>query len=86
MILLKKKSFCKVFQSSSFPNSVDSENKTQTSMNISSSLKKLRAEHSRNIFFEQRNINSLRNKSELIEGIIKDTLDVLLASQCKLDS
>ena len=55
-------------------------------MNISSSLKKLRAKHSRNIFFEQRNINSLRNKSELIEGIIKDTLDVLLASECKLDS
>ena len=38
------------------------------------------------IFFEHLNVNSVRNKSEALEFLIKDKLDVFLVSESKLDS
>ena len=46
-------------------------------------LKKLRAKHAKNILFGHLNINSLRNKFEYLEEIIKNMFDVFLV--CKQD-
>ena len=48
-------------------------------------LKKLRTKHPKNILFGYVNINSLGNKFEYLEEIIKNMFDVFLVSECKLD-
>ena len=50
-----------------------------------SCLIKLRAKHPKNILFGHLNINSLRNKFEYLEEIIKNMFDAFLVSECKLD-
>ena len=50
-----------------------------------SCLKKFRAKHPKNILFGHLNINSLRNKFEYREEIIKNMFDVFVVSECKLD-
>ena len=50
-----------------------------------SCLKKLRAKHPENNLFRHLNINSLRNKFEYLQEIIKNMFDVFLVSECKLD-
>mgnify|MGYP001792265277 CR=1 FL=1 len=48
-----------------------------------SSLKRL---HTKNVFLGHLNINSLRNKFESIQLLIKDSFDIFLISETKIDS
>ena len=48
-------------------------------------MKKLRAKHPKSILFGHRNMDSLRNKFEYLEEIIKNMFDVFLVPECKLD-
>ena len=50
-----------------------------------SCFKKLRAKHPMNILFGHLNINSLRNRLEYLEKIIKNMFDVFLILEFKLD-
>ena len=46
----------------------------------------MRKKHVKNIFIGHLNINSLRNKFESIEFVIKDNFDIFLISETKLDA
>ena len=46
----------------------------------------LRKKHIKNLFFDHLNINSLRNKREFLEPLIRDHFDIFLVSEIKLDS
>ena len=46
----------------------------------------MRRKFTKSLFFEHLNVNSVRNKSEALEFLIKDKLDVFLVSESKLDS
>ena len=70
-----------------FPNSDDSENKTQTNIFRSFFFNKIRKKHSGNILFEKLDLQFLRNKFDFIKEMIKDdTFDIFLISECKLDA
>ena len=46
----------------------------------------LRKKHIKNLFFGHLNINSLRNKREFPEPLIKNHFDIFLVSEAELDS
>ena len=48
-------------------------------------MRKLKAKRATNILFGHLNINSLQNKFEYLQEIIKNMFDVFLVSECKLD-
>ena len=49
-------------------------------------LRGLRRKHPKNVFLGHLNVNSLRNKFESLNELIKDTFDIFLVSESKLDS
>ena len=49
-------------------------------------LKKIKSEHPKNVFFGQLNVNSIRNKFESVQEIIKNTFDIFLVCETKTDS
>ena len=49
-------------------------------------LKKIRSKHPKNFFFEQLNVNSIRNKFESVQEIVQNTFDIFLVCQTKIDS
>ena len=49
-------------------------------------FKGLRNKHPKNVFLGHLNINSLRNKFESLNELIKDTFDIFLVSESRLDS
>ena len=51
-----------------------------------SKLGLLRKRHIKNLFFGHFNINSLRNKREFLEPLIRNHFDIFLVSETKLDS
>ena len=77
-------------------NTLDSEQwlKSKGSNNSDKNLKKwgfkwshfLRRKFTKNLFFAYLNVNSLRNKFEASEFLIKDKFDVFCASESKFDS
>ena len=48
--------------------------------------KKKKKKHLKNLFYGHLNINSLRNKREFLEPLIRNHFDVFLVSEAKLDS
>ena len=48
-------------------------------------FKTLRSKPPENVFLEHLNVNSLRNKFESLNELIKDTFDIFLVSESKLD-
>ena len=48
-------------------------------------LRSLRSKHAKNVFLGHLNVNSLRNKFESLNKLIKDTFDIFLVSESKLD-
>ena len=46
----------------------------------------MRSKHSKNVFLGHLNVNSLRNKFESLNELIKDTFGIFLVSESKLDS
>ena len=48
-------------------------------------LKKIRSKHPKNLFFEQLNMNSIRNKFESVQEIIQNTFDIFLVCGTKID-
>ena len=49
-------------------------------------LKKTKSKHPKSLFFGHVNINSIRNKFELVQEIIQNTFDIFLFSEAKIDS
>ena len=49
-------------------------------------LKKIKSQHSKNLFFGQLNMNSIRNKFESVQETIQNTFDIFLACETKIDS
>ena len=49
-------------------------------------IRGLRIKHPKNVFLGHLNINSLRNKFESVNELIKDTFDIFMLSESKLDS
>ena len=49
-------------------------------------LKKIRSKHSKNLFFGQLNVNSIRNKFESVQEIVQNTFDIFLVCETKIDS
>ena len=49
-------------------------------------LRGLRSKHPKNVFLRHLNVNSLRNKFESINELIKHTFDIFFVSESKLDS
>ena len=50
-----------------------------------SKLNGLRSKHSKNALLECLNVNSLQNKFKLLNELIKDTFDIFLMSESRLD-
>ena len=48
-------------------------------------LNKIKSEHSKNLIFGQLNVNSIRNKFELVQEIIQYTFDIVLVCENKID-
>ena len=46
----------------------------------------LRKKHIKNVFFGQLNVNSLRNKREFLESLIRNHFDIFLVCEIKLHS
>ena len=44
------------------------------------------SKHPKNVFLGHLNVNSLRNEFESVNELIKDTFDIFLVSESKLDS
>ena len=49
-------------------------------------LKNIRQKHSNRLVIAQLNINSIRNKFTSLPNMIKDSIDILLISETKIDS
>ena len=49
-------------------------------------LKRIKSEHTRNLFFGQLNVNSVRSKFESVQEIIQNTFDIFLVCETKIDS
>ena len=54
--------------------------------NLGSNLHRVRIENPSRIIFGQININSIRNKFDLLMNIIKNEIDILMISETKIDS
>ena len=54
--------------------------------NLSSSLKNLKIKNSNRLVFGNLNINAINNKFEQFKHMIKNSVDVLVATETKLDS
>ena len=54
--------------------------------NLGSNLHKVRIENPSGIIFRQININSIRNKFDLLMNIIKNEIDILMISETKIDN
>ena len=54
--------------------------------NLGSNLHKVRIENPSRIIFGQININSIRNKFDLLMNIIKNEIDILMISETKIDN
>ena len=54
--------------------------------NLSSSLKNLKIKNSYQLVFSNLNINTINNKFEQLKHIIKNSVDVLVVTEKKLDS
>ena len=54
--------------------------------NLGSNLHKVRIENPSGIIFGQININSIRNKFDLLMNIIKNEVDILIISETKIDN
>ena len=61
------------------------ENEDSPNENPSEALNKLKAQNLNRIKIGHVNINSLRNKFEVLKGIIKGKLDILMISETKID-
>ena len=48
-------------------------------------LKKIESEHPKNLIFGQLNLNSIRNKFELVQEIIQYTFNIVLVCETKID-
>ena len=59
---------------------------TELSKSFTSSLKSVRAKNINRIIFSHININSIRNKFELLANAVTGNVDVLLISETKIDS
>ena len=53
---------------------------------IFKTLRDLRSKHPKNVFLGHLNVNSLRIKFESLNELIKDTFDIFLVTESKLDS
>ena len=53
---------------------------------IFNTLRDLRSKHPKNVFLGHLNVNSLRIKFESLNELIKDTFDIFLVTESKLDS
>ena len=58
----------------------------ETSLDLNAKLKEVRQKNSNRLIIGQLNINSIRNKFDSLNEIIKDNIDVLLISETKIDS
>ena len=73
-------------------NSVNSKtlNNSKSSLNdeqnLGSNLHRVRTENSSRIIFVQIDINSIRNKFDLIMNIIKNEIDIFVISETKIDN
>ena len=54
--------------------------------NLGSNLHRVRIENPSRIIFGQININSIRNKFDLLMNIIKNEIDILMISETKIDN
>ena len=61
------------------------ENDDTTELSFEDNLKKLRQKNLNRIIIAHININSVRNKFELIKNSIKDNIDIFMVSETKLD-
>ena len=78
---------------SKFPNNLSweaLEGKGKSHINFEnhsfSFLKKTKSKHPKNSFFGHLNINLIRNKFESVQKIIKNTFDIFLYTETKIDS
>ena len=71
-------------------NSVNSEPFSNSSLsdqqNLGSNLHRVRIENPSRIIFGQININSIRNKFDLLMNIIKNEIDIFMISETKIDN
>ena len=54
--------------------------------NLGSNLHRVRTENPSRIIFGQININSIRNKFDLLMNIIKNEIDIFMISETKIDN
>ena len=60
--------------------------KNDSSAEAFKNLQKMKRKKPKNIFLGHLNINSIKNKFEFVWELIKDTFDIFLVSESKLDS
>ena len=65
---------------------INVENSNNVNCNLSSSLKNLKIKNSNRLVFGNLNINTINNKFEQLKHIIKNSVDVLVVTETKLDS
>ena len=64
----------------------NSKSSLNDQQNLGSNLDRVRIENPARIIFGQININSIRNKFDLLMNIIKNEIDILMISETKIDS
>ena len=71
---------------SDFRGTSGSEEQQLSGKKAKETFKNLKSKHAKNVFLEHLNVNSLRNKFESSNKLIKDTFDIFLVTESKLDS
>ena len=64
----------------------NSKSSLNDQQNLGSNLDRVRIENPARIIFGQININSIRNKFDLLMNIIKNEIDILMISETKIDN
>ena len=67
-------------------NNCQSETPAKADSNICSTLRNIRKNNSNKIVIAHRNINTIKNKIDLLADIIKGNVDILMISESKLDN
>ena len=64
----------------------NSKSSLNDQQNLDSNVHRVRIENPSRIIFGQININSIRNKFDLLMNIIKNEIDILMISETKIDN
>ena len=64
---------------------MDCESDVSGAVDAKSTLKDMRLKCKNNLMIAHLNINSIRNKFDLLKEVVSDTIDILIVSETKLD-